>query len=567
MEQLTPIPAGISTVWLMVVRNSDSFLAYYSLDGSTWTQHYSWSQHFIGSLMVGLEVADAHNNVSFQSTFSYFHYSSLVTSSYSMQEGNSTYLCTVTSNSLVSNFTLNQSTKEIGFNVTGDTGTVGISNVSFPTQLLGSSFTIFIDGTTLPATVTSNTTHSSVCFTYTQNTHQIEIIGSVPSKYSISLKTVDWSENILPSCTVTISNVSTIISNAYGWSNFTGINSGTYLVTISWQGSTINQTSITVNNSNVTSTIRTQVYNISLANSFRDTSGNRLYTNPSSFKLIFSNGTTSAILNSSQNYCIQNGTTTWYSILWQDTNIVPSTLTSFDTTNGNPTINCEVYSLQVNPTFQDNLGLTTITTDLCSLTFPNGTVRTSSTSLVHNQVQYGNYTITSILLKGREVVPKANPTITLTGNTTWAPQVRCLLPTYLTLHLNSQTSLPGFQVNINGTLKFNNKGIGGAKILLSYSDAGNQTWNDITEIWTSPDGSYSTVWTLSPTDTFLVWAHWAGNNTFPSTNASRALSMTTFNDQYVFSVSSNSTISALAFNKTSNELSFTVKPTRNKGLR
>jgi hypothetical protein len=134
----------------------------------------------------------------------------------------------------------------------------------------------------------------------------------------------------------------------------------------------------------------------------------------------------------------------------------------------------------------------------------------------------------------------------------------CILyPTVLTLSLNSPTSLLGFKVNLNGTLQLNETRIGNAPILLSYSITGGQTWNDITLATTSFDGSYLAVWIPSATGTYMVKAS-AGNATFASPEILRALSVTSFSDQYVFSVSSNSTLSALAFNSTSRELSFTV---------
>lgn len=138
--------------------------------------------------------------------------------------------------------------------------------------------------------------------------------------------------------------------------------------------------------------------------------------------------------------------------------------------------------------------------------------------------------------------------------------------TSLTLSTNSQTSYLGFKINLNGTLEGNEEGLGGLPIVLSYSVTGGQTWNDLTSVMTSFDGSYSAVWIPSVTGTYLIRATWAGNITFPSSQVIKTLSVTSFNNQYVFSVSSNSTISALAFNSTSNLLSFTVSgPTNTTG--
>jgi outer membrane protein assembly factor BamB len=135
---------------------------------------------------------------------------------------------------------------------------------------------------------------------------------------------------------------------------------------------------------------------------------------------------------------------------------------------------------------------------------------------------------------------------------------RYSLPTSLSLFLNSQTALLGFKVNLNGTLESNGTPIEGASIVLSYSVTGGQTWNDITSVQTSADGSYSAVWQPSATGTYLVKAHWTPYYPYEVAESTRMLSVNTFDEQNVFSVVSNSTVSALAFNSTSKELSFTL---------
>jgi eukaryotic-like serine/threonine-protein kinase len=128
----------------------------------------------------------------------------------------------------------------------------------------------------------------------------------------------------------------------------------------------------------------------------------------------------------------------------------------------------------------------------------------------------------------------------------------------LTLDLNSQTSFIGFKVKLNGFLKSDESPISGKAILLSFSVNGGQTWNDITSVPTATDGSYSAVWVPSATGTYLVKASWKGDYPFSDTEEVRSLSVTLFNDQYVFSVVSNSTVSELGFNSADQELSFTV---------
>jgi hypothetical protein len=131
-------------------------------------------------------------------------------------------------------------------------------------------------------------------------------------------------------------------------------------------------------------------------------------------------------------------------------------------------------------------------------------------------------------------------------------------PTSLSLSLNSETSLLGFKVTLTGTLEGNGAPIGGATIFLSYSVTGGETWNDIATTQTTADGSYSAVWIPDATGTYLVKATWTPDPLYKEVESLRMLSVECFDDQNVFSVTSNSTLSALAFNSETRELSFTV---------
>jgi len=62
----------------------------------------------------------------------------------------------------------------------------------------------------------------------------------------------------------------------------------------------------------------------------------------------------------------------------------------------------------------------------------------------------------------------------------------------------------------------------------------------------------------SATGNYLVEAIWEGNVTYPGATTMINLAVIPFKEQNVFSVTSNSTVSELAFNSTSRELSFTV---------
>ena len=215
-------------------------------------------------------------------------------------------------------------------------------------------------------------------------------------------------------------------------------------------------------------------------------------------------------------------------------------------------------SLTVDPIFYDNTGTALVQPSSWSIKFPNDTIRTVSSPVTYNIVPAGNYSIVSIIWKETEVVPETTPTTSLTFDMVWSPSINCLLPTSLSTSLSSSTSYVGFKVEINGNLTCNEVGLSGAPVLLSYSVTGGESWNDITLVDTLSDGSYSAAWMPSATGNYLVRATWAGNFTYPRTNTTISLAVTPFKEQNVFSVTSNSTVSELAFNSTSRELSFTV---------
>jgi len=129
-------------------------------------------------------------------------------------------------------------------------------------------------------------------------------------------------------------------------------------------------------------------------------------------------------------------------------------------------------------------------------------------------------------------------------------------PTSISISLSSSTSYLQFKVEINGNLTSNGTGLSAATIFLASNIGAG--WNDITSVNTASDGSYSAVWIPSATGNYIVRAEWSGNATYGGATAMVNLAVMPYEDQNVFSVTSNSTISGLAFNTTSWELSFTA---------
>jgi parallel beta-helix repeat protein len=178
VEKATTLSPGTSLVWLRVVKNGDYFAASYSLNGSTWIQHYSWTQTLHGYLMVGLCVADGDSGVAFQPSFDYFRYSNLVPYAFTKVIDAITYPVSALSNSEITGFSINQSAKMISFNITGATGTSGFCNLTIPRVLLGEPYTVQIDGSYVSPIVMSNSTHTSIYFTYVHSTHVVQIVGA-----------------------------------------------------------------------------------------------------------------------------------------------------------------------------------------------------------------------------------------------------------------------------------------------------------------------------------------------------------------------------------------------------
>jgi len=97
--------------------------------------------------------------------------------------GEETYYITTSSNSTVTDFHFSPVEGAfIMFNVTGPTGTVGYSSVTFPDDLVWGEFLVYFDGSPLLEGVDYsqiyNSTHYIFQITYTHTTHTIEIRGT-----------------------------------------------------------------------------------------------------------------------------------------------------------------------------------------------------------------------------------------------------------------------------------------------------------------------------------------------------------------------------------------------------
>jgi len=176
---------------------------------------------------------------------------------------------------------------------------------------------------------------------------------------------------------------------------------------------------------------------VDFTNSFRDNDGNLLYSSPSSFKLTFPNGTTSAPLQVGT-YQIPTGITVLYSVVWQGTEIKPEETFTFDSFNGNPDIKCRVYSLTIDPTFYDNNGAPVKPTSW-TIRFPNGTTTTVSSTVIYSQTQTGWYSVVDVLLYGVNI--EINEVTQLVSNKIWTPENTAYIPPVLVYDIVSNSTI------------------------------------------------------------------------------------------------------------------------------
>jgi parallel beta-helix repeat protein len=92
-------------------------------------------------------------------------------------DGNSFDIVTA-ANSSVSNCIVDTALKEISFNVTGVSGTIGQCNITFLTGLLGGPYDVKVDGVPVALVESSNTTHTSLYISYDHSTHEVAISGA-----------------------------------------------------------------------------------------------------------------------------------------------------------------------------------------------------------------------------------------------------------------------------------------------------------------------------------------------------------------------------------------------------
>jgi hypothetical protein len=138
--------------------------------------------------------------------------------------------------------------------------------------------------------------------------------------------------------------------------------------------------------------------------------------------------------------------------------------------------------------------------------------------------------------------------------------VSARIPTTISISTSSSSTSIGFQVQITGKLVDDyGTGLADKTVVLEYAFEVTSTWTPLTSDQTDANGDYSRVWIPPATGYFTIKAEWAGNATHQGASSSTTINSIEYDGEYVFSVESNSTISALSFNSTENALSFTAQ--------
>jgi nitrous oxidase accessory protein NosD len=182
---------------------------------------------------------------------------------------------------------------------------------------------------------------------------------------------------------------------------------------------------------------------VDFINSFRDSDGELLYSIPSSFRLIFPNGTSSLPLLVGQ-YQVPTGPTMLYSVIWQGTEIKPKEPFTFDSINGNPQINCSVYSLTIDPTFYDK-NESIVKPTSWTIKFPNGTTKIVSSKVTFNQTQTGEYKIINIFYAGVNI--EADMMVRLDSHKVWTPEQTAYIPPVLVYNIESNSVITEYYFN------------------------------------------------------------------------------------------------------------------------
>ncbi|MEM4733070.1 MAG: InlB B-repeat-containing protein [Candidatus Bathyarchaeia archaeon] len=149
-------------------------------------------------------------------------------------------------------------------------------------------------------------------------------------------------------------------------------------------------------------------------------------------------------------------------------------------------------------------------------------------------------------------LPSPSPSVSPT------PTPSTLPPAAIDVTVESASTYQGFSTKISGRLTANGAGVPNAGILLYISVSGGASWDVLSFVNTDADGRYSVVWRPSVTGNYLLNVSWSGNSDYSGVSKVVNFAVTPYQEENVFSVVSNSTLSGLLFDSINNELRFSV---------
>ena len=174
------------------------------------------------------------------------------------------------------------------------------------------------------------------------------------------------------------------------------------------------------------------------------------------------------------------------------------------------------------------------------------TLSTNQSTISHSYTTQNTYNVTLTVFDSNG------------DNSSTSQVVQVKMPTAVSISTSS-TTLAGSPVNITGDLTdVNGNGLSSQIVVLYYTFAGINSWLPISSSATDPGGNYNIQWVNTATGIFTLMVQWQGNDTFFGTNNTVTLCSLPCQNQTVFFVESNSTISALTYNSTSYQLGFTA---------
>lgn len=137
--------------------------------------------------------------------------------------------------------------------------------------------------------------------------------------------------------------------------------------------------------------------------------------------------------------------------------------------------------------------------------------------------------------------------------------VHVLETSNISIATNTDSVPIGYPINFNGALTDENGDpLSGKTILISYAISGQQSWYEVSSLTSADDGSYSGAWLPTGTGNFTLKASWQGDEYHAGSQATVNVTVKQNLNEGAFYAESNSTLSSIYFNNTSNEIFFTV---------